>query len=125
MNEMNQNIRFLSALSYISILFIIAHFAVEKDNPDLRFHKIQGFVLFCFSVFMYLIDYLIYLLFSFEPRLQSIITVLLTIGISVGYLLLMAIGISGAVKFEQRLLPFIGNISVQLRSALNQKFRHH
>lgn len=125
MNEMNQNIRFLSALSYISILFIIAHFAVEKDNPDLRFHKIQGFVLFCFSVFMYLTDYLIYLLFSFEPRLQSIITVLLTIGISVGYLLLMAIGISGAVKFQQKLLPFIGNISVQLRSALNQKSRHH
>ena len=42
MNEDNTNIKFLSALSYISVLFLVGHFAVEKNNPDLRFHKYRA-----------------------------------------------------------------------------------
>lgn len=125
MNESNGNIKFLSAISYIFVLFILGHFALEKNNPDLRFHKIQGFVLFCFSAFMYLTDYLIYLMLAGIPELQFIITFLLTIGITVGYLMLVCMGIAAALRFEQRILPFIGNAAVLLREKLDEKSKSH
>ena len=52
MNESDGNIKFLSAISYIGVLFVIGHFAVEKNNPDLRFHTFQGGILFVFFVFL-------------------------------------------------------------------------
>lgn len=123
MDENNGNIRFLSAISYLGIFFVIGHFAVEKDNPDLRFHTFQGGVLFCGFSMLYLSDFLLYLLLAFAPALQSILTILLTVGISIAYLILAVMGIVSAVRFEQRQLPFVGEIAVMLRDKIDNQSR--
>ncbi len=124
MNEDNGNIRFLSAISYIGVLFVIGHFSVEKDNPDLRFHTFQGGILFAFFVLLYFIDFLIYLLLTAIPALQTVIVLLLSVGISVAYIMLTVMGIVYAVKFQQRLLPFVGKTAVALRVALDNGFKN-
>lgn len=121
MEDNNENIRFLSVISYIGILFVIGHFAVEKNHPDLRFHTFQGGVLFAFFTFAYFCDFLLYLTLSFIPEIRFILTLLLTVGISTVYILLMGMGIYHAARFEQRLLPFIGKVSVSLRAKLDSK----
>ena len=124
MNEDNGNIRFLSAISYIGVLFVIGHFSVEKDNPDLRFHTFQGGILFAFFVLLYFIDFLIYLLLTAIPALQTVIVLLLSVGISVAYIMITVMGIVYAVKFQQRLLPFVGKTAVALRVALDNGFKN-
>ncbi|MBQ8133814.1 MAG: hypothetical protein IJ192_05360 [Clostridia bacterium] len=121
MEENNGNIRFLSAVSYIGVLFVIGHFAVEKDNPDLRFHTFQGGVLFAFFVAMYFMDFLLYLALSFAPALQLILTLLLSVGISMAYILLMGMGIYYGAKCQQKLLPYVGKVSVLLRTKLDER----
>ena len=115
MSESNDNIRFLSAISYIPMQFIVGHFAVEKDNPDLRFHKYQGAVLCGGFAALYLLDMLIVLILSFSGGLQSIVGFLLTSAITLAYAMLIGFGVSSALKFEQKQLPFIGFFAVRLR----------
>ncbi len=115
MNEDNANIKFLSALSYISVLFLVGHFAVEKNNPDLRFHKYQGGILCVVFTILYLLDLLICLIFSFSPPVQGIVAFTLTIAISIAYVMMMIFGITSAVKVQQKQLPFIGFYAVRLR----------
>ena len=124
MNESDGNIKFLSAISYIGVLFVIGHFAVKKNNPDLRFHTFQGGILFAFFVLLYFIDFLIYLLLSAIPALQTVVVLLLSIGISVAYVMLMVMGIGYALKFQQRLLPFVGKTAVALRLALDNRSKN-
>ncbi len=121
MEHNNSNIRFLSSISYLGILFVIGHFAVEKDNPDLRFHTFQGGVLFTFFTVAYFCDFLIYLALSFAPELRLILILLLTVAISIVYVMLMAMGIYHASRFEQTLLPFVGRAAVNLRTRLDNK----
>lgn len=123
MNEENGNIRLLSAISYIGVLFLVGHFAVEKNNPDLRFHKYQGGILFFVFTVLYLLDLVLVLLFSFSPALQGIVAFLVTIAISIAYIFLMAFGISSACRFQQRQLPFIGFYGVKLREMMDNKKR--
>ena len=123
MSENNDNIKFLSAISYISVLFIVGHFAVEKDNPDLRFHKYQGAVLFAVFFALYIIEGIVLLIFSFVPGLQSILGFLLTGAISLAYIMMIVMGISSAIKFEQKQLPFIGFFAVRLREIMDDKKR--
>lgn len=118
-DENNDNIRFLSAISYLGVLFVVGRFAVEKDNPDLRFHTYQGGVLFGLFSLLYLCDFLLYIIMSFAPALQIIITILLTVAISVAYVVLIITGIMSAIKFEQRLLPFVGRFAVVLRDKID------
>ena len=121
MEENNGNIRFLSVISYIGILFVIGHFAVEKNNPDLRFHTFQGGILFALFTFAYFCDFLLYLLLSFVPELRFILILLVTIGISTVYVLLAAMGMYHAARYEQRLLPFVGRTAVTLRTKLENR----
>ena len=123
MNEDDTNVRFLSAISYIGVLFLVGHFAVEKNNPDLRFHKYQGGILCAVFSFLYLTDLLLCLLLSFDPALQGIIAFIVTVSISIAYLMMMAMGISSAVHFRQQQLPFIGFYAVRLREKLDSKKR--
>lgn len=125
MDENNSNIRFLSTISYIGVLFVIGRFAVEKDNPDLRFHTYQGGILFAAFTGLYLSDLLLYFIMSFAPALQTVITLLLTVAISVAYLILMIMGIASAIKFEQRLLPWVGEIAVALRDKIDNNGTFH
>ncbi len=120
-NEHNDNVKFLSALSYISVLFIVGHFAVEKDNPDLRFHKYQGAVLFgTFSV-LYILELLIILILSFVPPVQTILGFVLTAAITLAYIMMIVFGVSSALKFEQKQLPFVGFYAVKLREMMDSK----
>ena len=76
MEHNNSNIRFLSSISYLGILFVIGHFAVEKDNPDLRFHTFQGGVLFTFFIidFSFISDFYFCFHLGFVPCCVYIIT---------------------------------------------------
>ena len=121
MNENNDNIRFLSVLSYLPFGFVVGHFAVEKDNPDLRFHKFQGCVLFGTFACFYLLIGLVVLLLSFSDGLQSIFGFVLTAAVTLAYLLLIGFGISSAWRFQQKQLPFIGFLSVRLREMMDAK----
>lgn len=125
MDENNSNIRFLSSVSYIGVLFVLGRFAVEKDNPDLRFHTYQGGVLFLFFVVFYLLDFCMYVVLSFAPALQIILTLLLTIAISSAYLMLIVMGIISALKFEQRILPFVGKFAVIIRDKIDNTIKNH
>ena len=122
-DENNSNIRFLSAISYLGILFVIGRFAVEKDNPDLRFHTYQGGVLFGLFSVLYLFDFILCIIMSFAPALQIIVTTLLTVALSVAYIMLIVIGIMSAIKFEQRLLPFVGKFAVVLRDKIDNSIK--
>lgn len=119
MEDSNGNIRFLSVISYIGVLFVIGHFAVEKNNPDLRFHTFQGGILFAVFGVLYFLDFLLYLLLSFIPEVQLILCFLLTIAVSVAYIMLAVMGMINAFQFRQKLLPFVGSISVTLRTKLD------
>lgn len=123
MNENNQNIRFLSAISYIGVLFVIGHFAVERSNPDLRFHKYQGGVLFCVFGLLYMMNALLSFLLSFIPPIQIILSFLISIAITVSYILLTIMGIVSAVKFEQNVLPVVGKMAVMLRARIYEARR--
>ena len=119
MEENNGNIRFLSVISYIGVLFIIGHFSVEKNNPDLRFHTIQGGVLCVFYMVLYILDFLLSLVLMMIPAFGIILTVLITIAIALSNLILVIIGISYAVTFRQGLLPFVGKAALALRTRLD------
>ncbi len=121
MQENNENVRFLSVISYLPFLFIVGHFAVEKDNPDLRFHKFQGGVLCAVFSALYLADLILCLLFSFSSGLQSIVAFLLTAAITIAYVLMISFGIRAARAFEQKILPFVGFFAVRLRDTLDNK----
>ena len=121
MNEENGNIRFLSAISYLGVLFLVGHFAVERDNPDLRFHKYEGGILCLSFSFLYLTDMLICLLFSFSPQLQAIVSFIITSAVTVAYGFMIYFGVSSAVKFRQRQLPFIGFYAVRLREIMDSR----
>ena len=115
MNENNGNIRFLSAISYIGVFFFFFYFAVERCNPDLRFHKYQGGVLFFVFFLLYMMNALLSLVLSFIPPVQLIISFLIYLALTVAYVFLVVLGIRSAVKSEQNILPFIGSIAVKLR----------
>ena len=119
MEENNGNIRFLSVISYIGVLFIIGHFSVEKNNPDLSFHTIQGGVLCVFYMVLYILDFLLSLVLMMIPAFGIILTVLITIAIALSNLILVIMGISYAVTFRQGLLPFVGKAALALRSRLD------
>ena len=123
MSEKNDNIKFLSAISYIFVLFIVGHFAVEKDNPDLRFHKYQGGVLFGVFSVLYILDWIIILLLSFSSAFQTMLGFVLTSAITLAYILLMVFGIRAALRFEQKQLPFIGFFAVRLREMYDNNTR--
>ncbi len=121
MEENQGNIRFLSIISYLGVLFVIGHFAVEKENPDLRFHTFQGGVMFAYFTVLYFFDFLAYVLLQAVPPLQTIVVLLLTMGISAAYVMLMAMGMASAWKNEQKLLPYVGPAAVKLRLLLDRR----
>ncbi len=121
MSESNDNIRLLSAISYILVFFIVGHFAVEKDNPDLRFHKYQGAVLFAVFAVLYSLEGLILLVLSFSSSLQMMAAFLLTGAITLAYLFLVFFGVSAALQFQQKQLPFIGFFAVRLRGMMDER----
>ena len=123
MDEENANIRFLSAISYIGVLFIVGRFSVEKNNPDVRFHQYQGMVLWIVFTVMYLADGLLFAALSFSAPVQAIVTFLTTLAVGVAHVYLCAVGIRSALRFQQTVLPFsIGLMAVKLRETIDRRF---
>lgn len=103
----NLNIKILSSLSYIGPLFIVGKFSVEKDSKEYKFHSKQGKYLF-FSMTLILLFFIIleYFLSAFSESL-SVIFLLVYIAISISWIIMSIIGISGAIKNKKVKLPFI------------------
>ncbi len=124
MKEENSNIRFLSAISYIGVLFVVGHFSAERENPDVRFHKYQGFVMFVMFSTLYCIDGLLFGMLGFSPEIQEIVTLPVTLAVSAAYVFLTVKGVMSALQFKQTVLPFsIGFAAVRLRETIDRIIR--
>ena len=89
----------MSILAYIGILVLIPLFA-EKNNPYVRFHVNQGFVLFILSIAASIVS----TIFMFIPVFGAILVSL----VSLAQLALMIIGIVNAATDSAKELPVIG-----------------
>ena len=105
------NVRLLCILSYIGPLFIMGRVAVEKDVPEVEFHSRQGGALFCVTAVVYILAGLVHLVLQALPAIAEILDLLLFVGISVAWFILVCMGISSAVKKQQTALPFISDLS--------------
>ena len=68
-----------------------------------------------------MLEALFVLLLSFSPEIQKIVSYILTGGITIAYLILIGFGISSALKFQQKQLPFIGFLAVRLREMVDSR----
>lgn len=89
----------MSILAYIGILVLIPLFA-EKNNPYVRFHVNQGFVLFILSIAASIVS----TIFMFIPVFGAILVSL----VSLAQVALMIIGIVNAATDSAKELPVIG-----------------
>ena len=89
----------MSILAYIGILVLIPLFA-EKNNPYVRLHVNQGFVLFILSIAANIVS----TIFMFIPVFGAILISL----VSLAQVALMIIGIVNAATDSAKELPVIG-----------------
>ena len=109
------NIKLLSVLFYVGPLFLTARFSVEYKEPHVKFHVKQGGILFCFVVLCYLLTFFLSMALSALPAVEEIVSLLLLVGTTVAWVILTVMGISGALKGQQRLLPIIGTIDKRIK----------
>ncbi len=108
--EDKSNIKLLSVLAYIGPLFFMGMFAVEKDDHKVKFHTRQGSILFVLVLLSYSLSYLIVKLLSSFPALSEVIGLLLLVFISVGWFVLVIMGVSSAFKGENNCLPIVYDV---------------
>ncbi len=104
------NVKFLSIISYIGPLFLIGKFSVEKDSDQVRFHSKQGEILFYTMSCLSLIVLILQLTLSSLFETIEIICLLSYIAIGVAWLILLIMGISGAISSKMIYIPIIGDI---------------
>ena len=104
------NIKLLSVLAYIGPLFVMGLFAVEKDSPEVKFHSRQGGILFALVALLYFVSYVISYFIYFFPAFSEIVGLLILVLISVGWFILVIMGVSGALRGEMNPLPLVGDI---------------
>lgn len=109
-DEDESNIKLLSVLAYIGPLFFMGMFSVEKDNSKVKFHTRQGSILFGLVLLSYSLSYLIVKILHSFPAVSEITGLLLFVLISVGWFILVIMGISSAFKGENNCLPIICDI---------------
>ena len=108
-----------SILSYLGILWLVAFFAGDKENA--KFHLNQGLVMIIASVASSAIIGLLSGIFTslmFVDGLAVIAGILtgilglLSLAVSVFFLVLMIMGIVAACKDEEKVLPIIGKFQI-------------
>ena len=109
------NVKLLSVLAYIGPLFLMGKLSVEKDEPNVKFHTHQGALLFGFVVAAYVITALLCWLLSSFPAVEEILQLLLYVGITVAWMIMVLMGIISALRKQQRPLPFIGDFDRLLK----------
>ena len=106
--DVSQN-KVMAVLSYFGILCLIPLLAA-KDSPYARFHANQGLVLFLSEIVVAIALSILSSIFTVILWPIAIIISILTIFISIGFLVLMIIGIVNAVQGQEKELPIIGKI---------------
>ena len=109
------NVKLLSILAYIGPLFLMGKLSVEKDEPHVKFHTHQGAILFCFVAGAYVVTSLLCWLLSSFPAVQEIFSLLLYVGMTVAWVIMIVMGVIGAARNQQRPLPFVGDFDRLLR----------
>lgn len=115
------NIRLLSFLSYLGPLFLIGVFSMEHETEELRFHTRQGGTLFFSMVISYLLVWLITFLLRGAPALAEILGLFLYVGLSVGWFLLVLMGIVSVFQKNPKPLPLLWRISRLFRRRSKEK----
>lgn len=92
LKKVTQDEKIWGAISYFWILSLVA-LAARKNNPYIRHHANQGFVLFIISLFWW---------FPVLGWLAGIVTVVLAV-----------MGIAKSLQGEKWTLPLIGNLAVK------------
>lgn len=98
----NQN-KFLAAISYVWILCIIS-ILCSKNDAFVRYHANQGLVLFIANVIVGIANYII----AFVPIVGAVVALALNIACFV----LMILGIVNAVTGKMKQLPLIGGVVI-------------
>ncbi len=93
----------MAIFSYLGILFWVPIF-ICKDNPILKFHIKQGFVLFLAEVVTGLLTF-----FDFQIWLGIIIFLLMLI-----WIVFSLIGIKNVTKKREANLPIIGKLALKM-----------
>ena len=105
------NIKILSVIAYLGPLFIAGKLSVEKNQPDVKFHCNQGFILFCFEITFSIFNFLICTIISQFTAAKEIIGTLLFVAAFMTSVIMSIMGVSSAFKNQKKPLPFIGNIN--------------
>ena len=101
----------MGILAYLGILVFVPILAA-KDSPFARYHANQGLILFVAAIILSVaLGVINTILLTISWKL-SILSVLLGGAISVGFLILMIIGIMNAAKGEMKELPYIGKYTI-------------
>ncbi len=90
----------MGVLSYLSILVLIP-LLTTKDDPFVKFHIKQGFVLLVIGVVLWLLGSMMYL-----PMIYPILMIA-----QLGLLVLIVLGIVNAVKGDEKELPLVGQFA--------------
>lgn len=108
--HINTKIKFLALISYLGPLFIVARLSKDKQNVFLDFHARHATTVFVSQIIAYLLIFLIQLSLESLPALREILCILLTVFVSVSYLLFTIMGINNVMQNKQSGLPFISEI---------------
>lgn len=106
----------MAVLAYLSWLVLIPLFAA-KDSKFARFHVNQGLVLAISEIVWWIAIGIIRGIFIASLNLGiiaslGVISVLLNTAVSIGFLVLLIIGIVNAVNGQKKELPIIGGIRI-------------
>lgn len=88
----------MAAIAYVGPLVLVSY-VIAKDDPFVKFHIKQGFVLFTFEVALWVIGTILWLLMPLVNLLQ------------LAALILSIVGIVNAVSGKEKELPFVGKYS--------------
>ena len=107
---MDSNDKLYSVLGYFGILFLIPILAGKTEFT--RFHGNQGLVLFIADAISGVAAAIISTILGFIPVIGWILAPLVSGAIGILLLVLMIMGIVGAVQGEMKPLPIIGGIKI-------------
>jgi uncharacterized membrane protein len=96
-------------LSYLGLLALIP-LLVEKEDRNVQWHAKHGLVLFAAAVVLSLVLYFISAIVTMVPGLGclvSLISFFASMGLMVGYLIVIIVAIMKALKGERFLVPGI------------------
>ncbi len=108
---MNNDAKTFSYMAYIGPLFLVGLFSDIRNDPTLRFHLNQGFVLFLCELVGLVLHSIVNAVLG-GIILLNLIPALLFFFVGLGSLVLSLIGIFNVASNKLNPLPFIGVINL-------------